>query len=169
MRRAAPDRAQRLRSAVDALPRRTRLAMLTGIVRNRIVVGAYADPRTGGVCPMLAAHRNGGRTNFASFARAWDAFTSARRPRLATRHELGVLRSYLEFSLLRDEHGDESIAGLAAGLRAERGRAAEGPGATPGPASKAPAKVPPNDETGPIRIRRVADASRQQSAAHRPA
>jgi hypothetical protein len=166
MRRASPNRAQRLRSAVDALPRRTRLAMLTGIVRNRIVVGAYADPRTGGVCPMLAAHRNGGRTNFASFARAWDAFTSARRPRLATRHELGVLRSYLEFSLLRDEHGDESIAGLAAGLRAERSRTA--PKAEK-PPSKAPAQLPPNDETAQIRIRRVADASRRRPTAHRPA
>jgi hypothetical protein len=143
--------------------------MLTGIVRNRIVVGAYADPRTGGVCPMLAAHRNGGRTNFASFARAWDAFTSARRPRLATRHELGVLRSYLEFSLLHDEHGDVSIAGFAADLRAERGRAAAEPETPAGPASNAAAQAPPNDETAPIRIRRVADASRQQSAAHRPA
>jgi hypothetical protein len=119
-RHPAKNRAQRLRSAVDALPRRTRLAMLKGIVRNRIVVGAYSDSSIGGVCPMLAAHRNGGRTNFASFARAWDAFTAARRPRLATRHELGVLRSYLEFSLLRDEHGDGSVADLAARIRAER-------------------------------------------------
>jgi hypothetical protein len=165
MRRASPDRAQRLRSAVEALPRRTRLAMLTGIVRNRIVVGAYADPRTGGVCPMLAAHRNGGRTNFASFARAWDTFTSARRPRLATRHELGVLRSYLEFSLLRDEHGDESLAGLAANLRAERERAARRAEPQPEPADP----VVPNDETAPIRIHRVAEPRRRRSAAHRPA
>ena len=27
--------------------------------------------------PMLCAHRNGGRTNFGTFARAWDAFTGA--------------------------------------------------------------------------------------------
>ena len=48
--------------------------MLRGIDENPIIVGAYTDKR-GGVCPMLAAHRNGGRTNFASFARAWDAYT----------------------------------------------------------------------------------------------
>ena len=27
---------------------------------------------------MLAAHRNGGRTSLASFARAWDRYTGAR-------------------------------------------------------------------------------------------
>ena len=52
---------------------------------------------------MLAAHRNGGRTDFASFARAWDEFTGAgRRSRRATRRELRALRSYLELSLLAD-------------------------------------------------------------------
>ena len=35
--------------------------MLDGIEANHIIVGAYTD-RHGGVCPMLAAHRNGGRT-----------------------------------------------------------------------------------------------------------
>ena len=43
--------------------------MLTGVEANRIIVGAYTD-RKGGVCPMLAAHRNGGRTSLASFAHA---------------------------------------------------------------------------------------------------
>ena len=74
--------------------------MLDGIDRNRIIVGAYTDPRSGGICPMLAAHRNGGRTDLASFALAWDAFTDARRPRLATRREVRTLRSFLEISLL---------------------------------------------------------------------
>jgi hypothetical protein len=32
--------------------------MLEGIEANRIIVGAYSD-RQGGICPMLAAHRNG--------------------------------------------------------------------------------------------------------------
>jgi hypothetical protein len=92
-----------LRLAIDCLPRRTREAMLEGIDRNdRIIVGAYSD-RDGGVCPMLAAHRAGGRTSFLSFARSWDRFTKARRPRPATERELAVLRSHLEASLLADD------------------------------------------------------------------
>ena len=50
--------------------------MLEGVRANTIVVGAYTDGH-GGICPMLAAHRNGGRTSFLSFARAWDAFARA--------------------------------------------------------------------------------------------
>jgi hypothetical protein len=107
---------------VDALPRRTRIAMLRGIRDNDIVVGAYTDRASGGICPMLAAHRNGGRTNLASFARAWDRFTGARRPRLATERETRALTSYLELSLLRDEQGEESLASIARRIRAERER-----------------------------------------------
>jgi hypothetical protein len=117
--------AQRLRTTVDALPARTRRAMLRGIERNRIIVGAYTDPGSGGICPMLAAHRNGGRTDLASFAIAWDAFTDARRPRLATRREVRTLRSYLEISLLRDEQGDDPLTAVAARIRAERTEVAE--------------------------------------------
>jgi hypothetical protein len=58
-----------LRLAIDCLPMRTREAMLEGIHANEIIVGAYSD-RAGGVCPMLAAHRHGGRTSFVSFAHA---------------------------------------------------------------------------------------------------
>ena len=123
-RRKARNPAQRLRTAVDAMPRRTRIAMLTGINENQIVVGAYTDRESGGICPMLAAHRNGGRTSLASFARSWDRFTSARRPRLATEREVRTLRSYIEMSLLRDEQGTESVTSLAAGIRAERRKAA---------------------------------------------
>src|SRR5262249_49438402 len=55
----------------------------------------------GGVCPMLAAHRRGGRTNFLSFARAWDRFTRAGRGvRVATRRERSILIGQLEASLL---------------------------------------------------------------------
>ena len=81
--------AQRLRNAVYAMPRRTKEAMLRGIRSNRVIVGAYVDKR-GGVCPMLAAHRNGGRTNFGTFARAWDAYTGANatKPRRASRREV---------------------------------------------------------------------------------
>ena len=100
-------RSARLRAVTQRLPRHTREAMLRGLEANQIIVGAYTD-RDGGVCPMLAAHRDGGRTDFASFARAWDEFTGAgRRSRRATRRELGVLRSYLEISLLADEDGDQ--------------------------------------------------------------
>src|SRR3954449_13021117 len=70
--------AQRLRNSVSAMPNGTKRAMLSGIRSNRVIVGAYVD-KHGGVCPMLAAHRNGGRTNFGTFARAWDAFTRANR------------------------------------------------------------------------------------------
>ena len=99
--------------------------MLRGIASNRIIVGAYVDPRSGGVCPMLAAHRNGGRTSVASFARAWDEYTGARRPRRATRREVRVLRGLLEESLVRDGSLEGvSIAELAAQIRAERAQLA---------------------------------------------
>jgi hypothetical protein len=95
--------AERLRNAVYAMPSRTKQAMLRGIRSNRVIVGAYVDKR-GGVCPMLAAHRNGGRTNFGTFARAWDAFTGAnrRKPRRASRREVRTLEGYLEMALLRE-------------------------------------------------------------------
>jgi hypothetical protein len=97
MRRRRP--ARDLRTAIDCLPLHTREAMLEGIAAGRIIVGAYTD-RHGGVCPMLAAHRNGGRTSLASFARAWDRYTGApRRPRRATPRELTTLRAMLEASI----------------------------------------------------------------------
>jgi hypothetical protein len=96
-------RIEDLRRAIDCLPVRTREAMLAGVRDGQpIVVGAYVDGE-GGVCPMLAAHRRGGRTDFLSFAHAWDRFTGAgRRPRRASRRELGVLVAHLEASLLED-------------------------------------------------------------------
>src|SRR3954453_1353983 len=96
--------ARDLRLAVDCLPLETRRAMLDGIASSRIIVGAYTD-RSGGVCPMLAAHRNGGRTSLASFARAWDRYTGVRRrkARPATNRELTTLRTMLEASIALDE------------------------------------------------------------------
>jgi len=121
MRRRDRDPAQRLRLAVESLPPRTREAMLRGIDANPIVVGAYVDPASGGICPMLAAHRNGGRTSLASFARAWDRYTGAKRPRLATRRELRTLRALLVSSLAGDlDPTSGSIAEAAARIRAER-------------------------------------------------
>ena len=104
LRRGSRREAQRLRSVVDCLPYETRVAMLEGICRyDRIIVGAYTD-RTGGVCPMLAAHRCGGRTDFRSFARAWDGFTGAgRRARSATERELRTLATQLEASVWAED------------------------------------------------------------------
>jgi len=94
--------AERLRSAVECMPLETKRAMLDGIEGNEIIVGAYVDDE-GGVCPMLAAHRNGGRTNFATFAKAWDRYTGARRrARRASRRELRTLVSMLEASIEGD-------------------------------------------------------------------
>jgi hypothetical protein len=113
--------AQKLRQAIDCLPRRTRAAMLEGIDSNDILVGAYTD-RSGRVCPMLAAHRHGGRTNLASFARAWDRYTGAgRRPRPATEREMNTLRAMLEASLWHDDTASD-LKAAAAEHRAALGR-----------------------------------------------
>jgi hypothetical protein len=114
-----------LRLAIDCLPRRTRFAMLEGIAANEIIVGAYTD-RLGGVCPMLAAHRCGGRTNFISFARAWDRFARVRRPRKATERELQILHKQLEASLLAeaDIELDDAIADHQALARDRKAREA---------------------------------------------
>ena len=87
-----------LRRAIDRLPLDTRRAMLDGVRANPIVVGAYTDS-DGGICPMLAAHRHGGRHTHLPFARAWDHLAGARRTRLATRRELRILIGQLEASL----------------------------------------------------------------------
>ena len=100
-----------LRRAIDALPVTTREAMLTGIRANPIVVGAYTDD-DGGVCPMLAAHRNGGRTTLLAFARSWDRFAGSRRVRRATRRELSVLERLLTASLA--EPADLNLAAAIA-------------------------------------------------------
>jgi hypothetical protein len=98
-----------LRLAIDCLPLRTREAMLDGVRANEIIVGAYSD-RSGGVCPMLAAHRHGGRTSFVSFAHAWDRFAGAKRARSATERELRVLVAQLEASILAEADFAGAIA-----------------------------------------------------------
>ena len=125
MRRRDRDPTERLRFAVEALPHCAREAMLRGVDSNRIIVGAYVD-RDGGICPMLAAHRNGGRTSLASFARAWDRYTGAKRPRPATHRELRTLRTLLASSLAGGDSTQRgSIAEAAARIRAERAAIAE--------------------------------------------
>lgn len=121
-----------LRLAIDCLPRSTRIAMLDGIRSNEIIVGAYTDD--GGVCPMLAAHRAGGRTNFISFARAWDRFafsgSHAGAARRATEREVLILSSNLEASLLAEDAPGQDLATAVAehrALLARRGSRAEQP------------------------------------------
>jgi hypothetical protein len=114
-----------LRVAIECLPAHTRVAMLEGVRRWPIIVGAYTD-RRGGVCPMLAAHRCGGRTDFLAFARAWDRFTHAKRPRRATEREVGVLIAYLEASVVADpaDEFEAAIADHQAAVRERREREA---------------------------------------------
>ena len=101
-----------LRLAVECLPRRTRVAMLQGMASNEIIVGAYSTQD--GVCPMLAAHRAGGRTSLIAFAKAWDRFafrdSRSARARRATERELLVLKAYLEASLLAEDAPDADLA-----------------------------------------------------------
>src|SRR4051812_48425445 len=102
--------AARLRAAVDMLPTETKQAMLVGLDNETIVTGAYTHD--GGICPMLAAHRRGGRTDRQSFAHAWDHYTGANKGRAASERELRTLRCMLEASLLEpvDIHSVERPA-----------------------------------------------------------
>jgi len=91
--------------------------MLDGLARHPIIVGAYSTRE--GICPMLAAHRCGGRTNFIGFAEAWDRFAQrsmrTKRARRATEREILFLRAHLEASLMED--GDGPLAGAIADHR----------------------------------------------------
>jgi hypothetical protein len=136
MRQSRRTTIQELRLAIECMPRATRVAMLEGIERNDIIVGAYTDAN--GICPMLAAHRAGGRTSFISFARAWDrfAFRDCRRnaaPRRATSRELLVLKSHLEASLLEDEAPDADLAAALADHRRLVARHEQGESRRPAP------------------------------------
>jgi hypothetical protein len=114
------DPISQLETAIECLPRDTREAMLEGIRTRPIIAGAYTDNR-GGICPMLAAHRGGGRTSLLSFARSWDAFARAKRVRRATRRELRVLEDLLVASLERETDLGAAIAAhrASAGSRRE--------------------------------------------------
>jgi hypothetical protein len=93
--------------------------MLNGLDAGPIIAGAYTSDD--GICPMLAAHRAGGRCSAAFFADAWDRFAfrdgrgrgRGRRgvARRVNERELRILRSQLEASLLDDEAADESLSG----------------------------------------------------------
>jgi len=95
-----PERAQELRMAIDRLPLSTRRAMLGGMDKNRIIVGA--DANLTGMCPILAASGSAQQVG-RPFARAWDRYARARLPRAATERELLTLRSMLQTSIEREQ------------------------------------------------------------------
>jgi hypothetical protein len=133
-----------LRLTIDCMPVATREAMLQAVhAGEHFIAGAYVD-RQGGVCPMLAAHRRGGRTDFISFARSWDRFTRVGgKAREATPREVRILAAHLEDSLT-------SMSGLELDLaisehHALRGRRLRGRRRLPDEA----------DPSGEIRARRM--------------
>jgi hypothetical protein len=140
--------------------------MLEGINRNPIIVGAYTDHA--GICPMLAAHRGGGRTSFIGFAKAWDAFAfrGSRRhsTRRATGRELLVLRTYLETSLLEDDCPDLDLAAAVKDHRAVQARGAAGGNEAP---SSAEAALPAGAQP-PHRRPRPGDPDRATELRQRP-
>jgi hypothetical protein len=90
-----------LRRSIDVLPERTRKAMLVGLGNNTVITGAFTGSG-GGACPMLAAHREGGRTSVCSFPEAWDTFTGVAGRQIirqATEYEILILRREIEASL----------------------------------------------------------------------
>ncbi len=137
-----------LRRAIDCLPTRTRQAMLVGISNSTIVVGAYTHDD--GICPMLAAHRNGGRTDFVAFARSWDEYCfrglrkRKRKARLATPSELATLRAHIESSLLADEEVD-LVSAMTEHRQLVAERQLREPEAAPEPPAPAETRVRPGD------------------------
>jgi hypothetical protein len=73
------------------------------------VAGAYTDGR-GGICPMLAAHRHGGRATHLGFSRAWDDLARTRKVRRATPRELQILTDLLHASLAEETDFAQAIA-----------------------------------------------------------
>jgi hypothetical protein len=110
------------------MPTASRRAMLDSVGRDEILVGAYTN-KSGGVCPMLGAHRRGGRCDLAEFARAWDNYTGVRtgEARPATDRELRTLESMLEHSLAH-EPGPTDLGWAIAEFKAARRRRLEAPG-----------------------------------------
>ena len=164
---------QRLRTAVEAMPRPSREAMLRGIDDNTIIVGAYTDRDSGGICPMLAAHRNGGRTDLASFARSWDRYTDARRPRLATEREVRTLRSLLEIEPRRRGRPDRSASPASADAGSAPSAPQRRPAAEPHAAPTARRRVrgmrirhpPPDPPRAPVPARRAGRLAARRAAA----
>lgn len=157
-RRQSNSAVEGLRLAIDCMPVRTREAMLDGLASNeRILVGAYVDG-SGGVCPMLAAHRCGGRTDFLSFAKSWDRFARAGgRKRAATPREVSILVAQLQASL-------DQIAGLELDVAIAEHRELVSRGRRPRRALTDQA-----DPAGEIRARRLRRSASRGAGAARPA
>ncbi len=119
-----------LRQSIDTLPERTRRAMLAGLGNNTVITGAFSDGGNG-VCPMLAAHREGTRGRCMGFPEAWDRFTGVYGryiTRQATDYEVLHLRMQIEESLASEGSFDtngfaEAIAEHEATVEARRRRA----------------------------------------------
>jgi hypothetical protein len=143
---------ERLRLAIDCLPLATRRAMLEGVrAQERIIVGAYTDG-AGGICPMLCAHRRGGRTDFISFAKSWDRFARARgESRAATERERRILVTQLEASLIETD-GLELGAAIAEHRTLIAGRI------------RSALPQDEHDPTGEIRARRLRRGARARRA-----
>jgi hypothetical protein len=158
-RRHSSSSIDRLRLAIDCLPLATREAMLAAVRGNqRIIGGAYVDG-DGGVCPMLAAHRGGGRTDFLSFAKSWDRFTNASgKAQAATAREVRILITQLEASLTDDDTGMELDQAISEHreLRGRRLRRARGP-------------FDVVDPTGAILARRLRRSSARRFSGKEPA
>ena len=149
---------------IEALPRHTRVAMLDGIERDEIIAGAYSNRE--GVCPMLAAHRAGGRTTAIAFAKAWDRFafraSRSRRPRRATARELLLLKIYLQASLLATPNEARTPV-TPARTRVTPARTPVTPAGAP--RTRTPAPTPVTDTAAPPR---PGDADRSDELAGRP-
>ena len=115
---------ERLRRVIARMPEPSRRAMLASARADEIIVGAYTT-RDGGVCPMLGAHRRGGRCDLAEFAKAWDRYTGAKdgRPRPATDRERRTLEAMLTDSLALDA-GPTDLGRAVAEVKADRRRRA---------------------------------------------
>jgi len=125
-------RATDLRAAVDRLPLGTRQAMLRGIDKNPIIVGADGNVR-GGVCPMLAASAGSQKKIGKPFARAWDSYAGVRFSRPATKRELLTLRTMLEASIETETQSQVDLTAAIGSFEAsmEQSRPAERPADPP--------------------------------------
>lgn len=137
MTRAIPSPAEDLSLAIEKLSLTTRGAMLEAVrcPATRLIAGSYVVPG-GGVCPLLAAHRRGGRSHDAStttsaFADVWDRFTGTPNgePRLIdagkrrTLEGLLLVASLAREQLRREaaERREREARGAIARVRAGRG------------------------------------------------
>ena len=128
--------AEDLARAIEELSLATREAMLEAVrcPATQLIAGSYVAPG-GGVCPLLAAHRRGGRshdpsTTTSAFADVWDRCTSTGtgEARLIDASERQMLESLLVASLARErlrreaaERREREARAAIVGVRAGRG------------------------------------------------